>query len=73
MIFDPQYVVGQLANLQSLETWLNNPRLKVMGIHHYGKISGVEGGNLYTDLSLFSGYDTTTLQPVGAEFEGQVA
>lgn len=73
MLFDPQYVVGQLANLQSLETWMNNPRLKVVGIHHYGKISAVEGGNLYTDLALFSGYDTTALQPVGVELEGQVA
>jgi hypothetical protein len=45
MIFDPQYIVGQLANLQSLETWMNNPRLKVMGLHHYGKISAVEGGD----------------------------
>lgn len=72
-IFDPQYVVGQLANLQSAETWMNNPRLKVVGIHHHGKISGVEGGDLFTDLSLFSGYNTSALQPVGAVLENEVA
>lgn len=73
IMFDPQYVVGQLANLQSLESWMNSPRLKVMGLHHYGKISAVEGGELLTDLSLFSGYDGTTLTPVDSAFEGQVA
>lgn len=72
-IFDPQYVVGQLARLESLETWMNNKSLKVMGIHHYGKISGVEGGDLLTDLSLFSGYDNTTLVPVDSAVEGMVA
>lgn len=72
-IFDPQYIVGQLANLQSLETWMNNPRLKVMGLHHHGKISAVEGGDLLTDLSLFSGYANTTLEPVDDAVEGQVA
>lgn len=73
IIFDPQYVVGQLANLNCLEKWMNNPRLKVMGIHHYGKISGTEGGDLYTDLSLFSGYQNTFLEPASDFVEGQVA
>lgn len=72
-IFDPQYIVGQLAALESLESWMNNPKLKVQGIHHYGKISGVEGGDLMTDLSLFSGYDTQTLRPVDTAFEGAFA
>lgn len=72
-IFDPQYVVGQLANLQCLESWMNNPRLKVMGLHHYGKISAVEGGDLLTDLSLFSAYPGQTLTPVDMAVEGQVA
>ncbi len=72
-IFDPQYVVGQLAGLDCLETWMNSPRLKVMGLHHYGKISAVEGGDLFTDLQLFSGYNQSTLTPVDAAFEGQVA
>lgn len=72
-IFDPQYVVGQLARLNSLEEWMNNPRLKVMGLHHYGKISGAEGGDLMTDLSLFSGYDGTQLLPVDAALESEVA
>lgn len=73
LIFDPQYIVGQLANLQSLESWMNNPRLKVMGLHHYGKISAVEGGDLFTDLSLFSGYQNSQLTPVDSALEGQVA
>lgn len=73
IIFDPQYIVGQLANLQSLETWMNNPTLKVQGLHHYGKISAVEGGDLYTDLSLFSGYQNQTLTPVDTAIEGAFA
>lgn len=72
-IFDPQYIVGQLAALNSRETWMNAPRLKVVGLHHYGKISGTEGGDLLTDLSLFSGYANTQLTPAGNSFEGQVA
>lgn len=73
VIFDPQYIVGQLANLMSLESWMNNSRLKVMGLHHYGKISGVEGGDLLTDLSLFSGYQNSQLVPVDAALESEVA
>lgn len=71
-IFDPQYIVGQLAALRCSETWMNSPKLKVVGLHHYGKISAVEGGNLMTDLTLFAGYEDE-LVPVDAAFEGQVA
>lgn len=69
MIFDPQYVVGQLVKLDSLESWLNSPALKVVGVHHYGKISGTEGGDLVTELSLFAGYTPSSLTPVDAAFE----
>jgi hypothetical protein len=73
MMFDPQYIVGQLVALQSLEPWLNSPKLKVVGLHHFGKISGVEGGDLITELQLFAGYDNQELVPVDAAFEGQFA
>jgi hypothetical protein len=73
MVFDPQYVVGQLAALQSLEGWINSPKLKVQGIHHYGVISGVESRELITELQLFAGYETQTLTPVDAAVEGQLA
>ncbi len=73
MIFDPQYIVGQLVALESLESWLNSPRLKVVGIHHYGKISGTQGGDLYTDLTVFSGYNPSSLVPVDSVSEGMVA
>lgn len=72
-IFDPQYIIGQLAELKSSETWLNSPRLKVVGLHHYGRISGVESGDLMTGLQLFSGYAQQTLVPVDEAFEGQFA
>lgn len=68
-IFDPQYIVGQLARLDSKETWMNAKELKVVGLHHFGKISGAEGGDLLTDLSLFSGYANTKLTPAGNAFE----
>ncbi len=73
LIFDPQYVVGQLASLRCSQTWMNSPKLKVVGIHHHGTISAVEGGGVFTDLSLFSGYPDSSLVPVDAAFEGQVA
>jgi hypothetical protein len=65
MIFDPQYVVGQLAALRSSQAWLNWPRLKVQGLHHYGKISPTGSGDLTTELNLFSGYETQTLSAPG--------
>lgn len=65
-IFDPQFVVGQLVELRSLEDWLNNPRLKVVGIHHYGKISAAQSGDLITELDLFAGYDKKALTAAGA-------
>ncbi len=73
MLFDPQYIVGQQANLVSAESWLSNPALKVQGIHHYGKISPVETGDLFTDLALFSGYAPQSLEPVDFAAEGQFA
>lgn len=67
MIFDPQYIVGQLVDLDSLETYLNARNLKVVGIHHYGKISGTQSGDLITELELFSGYPGATLENVGLD------
>lgn len=69
MVFDPQYVVGQLANLQCAETWLNNPQLKVVAIHHYGKMSGTMSGDCFTELDLFSGYDNSGLTATGTVSE----
>jgi hypothetical protein len=73
LVFDPQYIVAQLAALLSIESWLSAPALKVMGLHHYGTISGVEAGDLVTELSLFRGYPQQTLVPVDTASETQEA
>lgn len=73
MIFDPQYAVGQLVALNSVESWMSAPALKVVGLHHYGTISGVESGDCITELSLLTGYGKQPLTPVDDASEGMIA
>lgn len=65
MIFEPTFVVAQAVALTCSESWLNSPLLKLVGLHHYGKISGVENGERITETSLFTGYPATPLKQVG--------
>jgi len=53
ILFEPAITVGQQVELQS-RTLPNefNQSYKVLGIEHYGTISGAKGGKLKTVLSL---------------------
>lgn len=84
LIFDPRYIVGQLVALsQKFFTReiafevkgmkISAPQLKVVGIHHYGKISAVEGGELITELRLMLGFPGQPLTAVGTVSENIVA
>lgn len=54
-IFEPQLVVGQALSLQSKIYPFLNQNYKLVGLRHYGTISPVECGNLYTSVSLSLG------------------
>lgn len=54
MLFEPRLTVGQILQVESLET-INNGVYKVMGIAHRGIISGAVGGNAVTTASVFTG------------------
>lgn len=54
-IFEPQLVVGQALSLQSKIYPFLNQNYKLVGLRHYGTISPVECGNLYTSVTLALG------------------
>lgn len=54
-IFEPQLVVGQALSLQSKIYPFLNQNYKLVGLRHYGTISPVECGNLYTSVTLSLG------------------
>lgn len=54
-IFEPQLVVAQAINLQSKIYPFLNQNYQIIGLRHYGTISPVECGNLYTSVSLSLG------------------
>lgn len=54
-IFEPQLVVGQALSLQSKIYPFLNQNYKLVGLRHYGIISPVECGNLYTSVTLSLG------------------
>lgn len=51
-IFEPQLIVAQAISLQSKIYPFLNQNYKIIGLRHYGTISPVECGNLYTSISL---------------------
>lgn len=55
MIFEPQFTIGQLVNLDSSTLKKFNGAYKVMGINHRGIISEARDGERRTDLSLWNG------------------
>lgn len=54
-IFEPQLVVAQAISLQSKIYPFLNQNYQIIGLRHYGTISPVECGNLYTSVSLSLG------------------
>lgn len=53
-LFEPNFRTEQFVNLISeLAPWVNG-KYKIVGMHHYGTISGVESGDARTDLQLLS-------------------
>lgn len=62
-LFEPRLRVGQLVQVQSLET-VYNGKYKVLGVAHRGTISGAVGGDCTTVASLDLG--TAALVPVMA-------
>lgn len=54
IMFEPRLVIGQLLQLQSLET-INNGLYKVIGIRHNGTISGAIDGGAITSVSVWQG------------------
>lgn len=53
-VFEPSITVGALINLKSKYTPTINGPCKIVGYNHVGRISGVESGNLITELTLQS-------------------
>lgn len=54
IIFEPRIVVGQLVQVQSLET-INNGTYQVIGVQHRGVISGALAGTAITTVSVWAG------------------
>lgn len=54
ILFEPRVAVGQLVQVQSLES-VNDGIYKVMGFTHAGRISGAFDGGLKTTLNLWRG------------------
>jgi hypothetical protein len=67
MVFEPSFAIGQPVGLLSaLNSYasLPYPGYEIIGIHHYGTISPVESGQVYTDLELQ--LTNAPLEPVDA-------
>ena len=71
-IFEPQLVVAQAINLQSKIYPFLNQNYQIIGLRHYGTISPVECGNLYTSVSLSLGkYPFNELKKQIAAYTGE--
>lgn len=71
-IFEPQLVVAQAINLQSKIYPFLNQNYQIIGLRHYGTISPVECGNLYTSVSLSLGkYPSKELEKQVAAYTGE--
>lgn len=51
-ILEPRFGIGELAILNSILNPKVNGTYKIIGLHHYGTISGVESGDALTDFLL---------------------
>lgn len=70
-IFEPQLVVAQAISLQSKLYPFLNQNYQIIGLRHYGTISPVECGNLYTSVSLSLGeYPFKELEKQVAAYTG---
>lgn len=70
-IFEPQLVVAQAISLQSKLYPFLNQNYQIIGLRHYGTISPVECGNLYTSVSLSLGeYPFNELKKQTAAYTG---
>lgn len=52
MIFEPSLTIGAKIDLESTYTPAANGLCKIVAYTHHGTISGIESGNLYSDLTL---------------------
>lgn len=59
-LFEPNFRIGQFITLKSslASEWVNG-QYKIIGLHHYGTIGGVDSGDCFTDLTLLSSKSTT--------------
>lgn len=55
ILFEPQFVIGQLVDLQSQILPKFNGRYKIMGLTHRGIISPSQDGERITELTLWNG------------------
>lgn len=61
MLFEPRLVIGQMVQLESGVNRDFNRRYKVVGVEHYGIISGSVGGKCKTKVSLWLGSSPLTV------------
>jgi hypothetical protein len=57
MLFEPKFVIGQLAGLYATSQTVYNGDYKVFGIQHIGTISGAVGGDCRTVIDLLTASD----------------
>lgn len=62
VLFEPRFVIGQRVELRSSVNAFLNGVYKIMGLEHYGTISGAVGGKCKTVVNLWVG--TRTLEAV---------